>query len=593
MALVVIVAAAAAIAQQETMSQRGRVEAVTVYRGQALVTRVIEVELAGGTTELVVTELPEHIVAGSLYATSEGDTTVRAVSFRSRAVEQEPRPEVRELQDQIEGIAATMRQIDSEAQLLLQRMEYLTKLESFSAAQAHSDLGEGTLDPEAVANVSTFIFESRETTATRLFELSERRRELAEEGALLQRRLAEIAPATTRTLREAIVFLQKGQAGAARVRLHYLVNAASWSPVYNLHSARDTEGVSVEYSALISQMSGEDWTDVTLTLSTASPNMLAEGPLLVPLAVRLTTGADGAAQIAAQIAQANKEQLALELQQARSRRSADADDQLGNDWAMNMGGQRLQLYDLLADSESLMATQHMPELEVLAANYEIDSAITLPSRAEQQMIQISALEMSGEFYHLAVPVLTPYVYHQARLVNDSEVALLAGRFNAYRDGQFVGSGQLPMVAAGQQFTIGLGVDPQLRATRELVTKDDQIRGGNRELTFEYRILIENYKDQPVALRVMDRIPDPQDGQIRVTLGETSEPISDDAQYLRTLNKMGVLRWDTEVAGHAAGESAKEISYVFTLEFDRNAQLTLPTPEEQEDAMPALRSMMMH
>ena len=109
MVLVVMVAAAAATAQQETLSQRGRVEAVTVYRGQALVTRVIEVDLGGGTTELVVTELPERIVAGSLYATAEGDTTVRAVSFRSRAVEQEPRPEVRELQDQIEGVAATMR----------------------------------------------------------------------------------------------------------------------------------------------------------------------------------------------------------------------------------------------------------------------------------------------------------------------------------------------------------------------------------------------------------------------------------------------------------------------------------------------------
>ncbi|MHC4986491.1 MAG: DUF4139 domain-containing protein, partial [Planctomycetota bacterium] len=350
---------------------------------------------------------------------------------------------------------------------------------------------------------------------------------------------------------------------------------------------------SVEYSALISQMSGEDWTDVSLTLSTASPTMLAEGPLLTPLAVRLTSGGDGASQIAAQIAQANKEDLVAQLEQARSRRSADDSDRLSNDWAVNIQGQRMQLYDLLADQESLMATQSVPELEVLAANYEIDSAITLPSRAEQQMIQITALEMSGEFYHLAVPVLTPYVYHQAQLVNDSEVALLAGRFNAYRDGQFVGSGQLPMVAAGQAFTIGLGVDPQLRATRELVTKDDQIRGGNRELTFEYRILIENYKDQPVALRVMDRIPDPQDSQIRVTLGETSEPISDDAHYLRTLNKMGVLRWDTEVAGHAAGESAKEITYVFALEFDRNAQLTLPTPEEQEDAMPALRSMMMH
>ena len=56
----------------------GLVDAVTVYRGQALVTRVIEVPGGTGLRELVVTGLPEAIIAGSLYAESSDGVEVRS-----------------------------------------------------------------------------------------------------------------------------------------------------------------------------------------------------------------------------------------------------------------------------------------------------------------------------------------------------------------------------------------------------------------------------------------------------------------------------------------------------------------------------------
>ena len=58
----------------------GDIEAVTVYRGQALVTRRIEVNGPAGLHEVVVTELPEQVVAASLYAEATGEAlTVRSV----------------------------------------------------------------------------------------------------------------------------------------------------------------------------------------------------------------------------------------------------------------------------------------------------------------------------------------------------------------------------------------------------------------------------------------------------------------------------------------------------------------------------------
>ena len=84
-----------------------------------------------------------------------------------------------------------------------------------------------------------------------------------------------------------MLFLQKQQAGPAEVRLNYLVGNCGWSPAYAMRSGADRKQVRVEYNALIHQLTGEDWKDVILTLSTASPALSAAGPGLAPFHVTL------------------------------------------------------------------------------------------------------------------------------------------------------------------------------------------------------------------------------------------------------------------------------------------------------------------
>jgi hypothetical protein len=45
----------------KSIEAKGSIEAVTVYRGQALVTRVVEIDEPRGSVELVVTELPARM----------------------------------------------------------------------------------------------------------------------------------------------------------------------------------------------------------------------------------------------------------------------------------------------------------------------------------------------------------------------------------------------------------------------------------------------------------------------------------------------------------------------------------------------------
>ena len=56
------------------------------------------------------------------------------------------------------------------------------------------------------------------------------------------------------------------------------------------------------------------------------------------------------------------------------------------------------------------------------------------------------------------------MYRLAKLTNKSELILLPGEATIYVGNDFVGRMNLPLVAAGEPFVAGFGVDPQLQVS---------------------------------------------------------------------------------------------------------------------------------
>lgn len=198
------------------------------------------------------------------------------------------------------------------------------------------------------------------------------------------------------------------------------------------------------------------------------------------------------------------------------------------------------------------------------------------------MVRVLQTELPGNFYYVATPVLTDYVFREVELNNDGTADFLAGPINVYLDGRFVGRGEIPTVARGQTFVVGLGADSQLRTRRELVDKKTGVNGGNREINVDYRLVVENYKDQPVQVRITDRLPKPiKNQEIRVTMLKPARSLSDDKVYQRMERPLGILRWDAEVPGRSVGDQVFEIDYSYSLEFDRKYQIALATDQTQQ------------
>ena len=268
-----------------------KVTEVTLYRTQALVTRTIEIDGAPGAQEIVISDLPENIDPSSLFAEGGEGVEVRAVRYRARAVSESPREDVRQLEEEINSINERVAIIKKQTALLAKQSKYLDKLESFTPPTANFDLGRGVLNAETIEQLTNFSFTQRKELLDSEVAFSKEQAELQKQLNLANRKIREITNGSTNQERQAVLFTQKVAAGKQTIRVNYLTNSCGWSPTYTVRAETGADAVRLEYNGLIRQMSGEDWSNVKLTLSTASPALSAAGPGLAPFKLTLTPNA--------------------------------------------------------------------------------------------------------------------------------------------------------------------------------------------------------------------------------------------------------------------------------------------------------------
>lgn len=576
----------------------GSVQRVTLFRGQAMVTRAIEVVGQAGPVEVVVTGLPDRVLPDSLFAEAGAGIEVRAVRYRREIVGKEPRDEVRKLDEQIESTNQAIAFAQSKTEVLGKRTKFLDTMEGFAADAAKADLAKGVLDADALQKLSKFSFTQRDEIAKELLDLNTKTAELRKELSTLQRQRSELTGRSSQQLvHEAILFLHKHNEGKEPVELSYLVGGCGWSPSYNIRANEDGDKATIEYSAVIQQMTGEHWNGVKLTLSTATPSLSAQGPGLAIFEVALTRPRPGQAppQVV-QSEQRSSQQGGVALQQLKAitqrQMAANSDygsnwmqrDNLNSMWAINRAANDWQEQELTRSVDILRSFQRQQtQGEGPSFDYELPTRVSLASRNDQQMVRILQNELDSKIVHVAIPVLSPYVYRQAEMTNTSGIDLMRGPINVYLGNRFVGRAELDSVARGQGFVVGFGADSQLRTKRELIDRNDEQQGGNRKLALSYRLTIENYQDRDVDVRLYDRRPyvsRSTDIKVEVTSKTT---MSQDELYVRDEAPKGILRWDLKAPAKTSGAKATAVNYTYTLEFDRSLSVTTPRADERQQA----------
>ncbi len=616
--LVSLVGLSRAESNNPVKEAKSKITSVTVYPGNALITREVEIPEGNGLMEIVVTPLPPQVVDGSLYSEGNDGLRILTTRFRTRPILEDNREEVKKLNDEKKKLLHARQDLEAKAKVNTENRALLTKLEGFTAATLQHLTDKGLLNTEQTISLTKYIMESRGSKAEESTKLQQQIQTNLEADQFVSRKLTELAAGPSKSERSAVITINKANNAGGMIRLNYLVSNVSWSPQYKFRTGKDREPVLVEYLAAVRQQTGEEWNNVNITLSTAQPMLNAAPPDLKALALMVAPGGSnlaGAGQGGfagnklafgiqgqprynppmpaqpGQQAQGKGDQQVLMVNPNDNNREAMLEARQNRKQAQdevnkrNYSAANVFWNEAAAKEQSLqLLTTKEEEREIAQSDlfggasegptvtYKLPAGLSIPSRNDEQVVEVARLNLAPDYYYKAIPILTKHVYRLANLTNKSEMVLLPGEATMYQGTDFVGRTQLPLVAIGEKFTVGLGVDPQLQVNRKMIEKTRKMQGANQVLQYEYRILISSYKSEPVKMQVWDRLPMAESEVIGISITKSSPDLCKDSLYEREERSKNLLRWDVAVEPNMNGEKALPINYQFKMELDKTLQV---------------------
>ncbi len=577
--------AVSAAVQPTSKIATSRIDRVTVYPQNALVTREVDVPAGNGLIELTVSAMPNQIVASSMYSEGGAGLRVLTTRFSTRQVLEDTSEERRKLEAEQEKYLVTAAKIASDMSSLQKNIELLAKLEGVTTEKS-SRTGD-----EVIA-LAKYVMEQRIAKAKDMVACQDQKRQNDIQLNFIARKMAELGRGGGKVERDAVIVVDREAGQGGMIRLNYLVASVAWHPEYKVRAGKVNEDVQVDYLANLMQHSGEDWNQAKITLSTAQPMLNATPPELCMLQpVLVVRGAPGGPPMPgggpAPFAESAPKGVlqdkakGLRDQAGANYRLGSLDKQIAAGKDLNDAATYEQDLELRQTKAELTAQLKKASKGIAgpsgtdgpSVTYHLPNKLTVPSRNDEQVIEVVKLKLTPKYFYKTVPVLNTNVYRLADLCNKSEHVLLPGEATMFQGTDFVGRMPMPLVAVGEEFTAGFGVDTQLQVQRQMIDQTRSTQGGNQVLKYDYRILVSSFKSQPVQLQVWDRLPKGENESVGVVLLKTAPDLCKDGIYLRESRPNNLLRWDVEVPANCNGEKAFPINYEFKMELDRQMAIT--------------------
>lgn len=257
---------------------------VTVFEERARVLRRGVIEVPAGASTWRLPDLPGLTELATVRATVTGPA--RLLRLEASPVDREKLAlePAAALLDALDAKDDELRRVDLERRTWDARGKLLASLAP--AASVDEARREGRpaagLFADAWLRVATVLAVERAALVAKVQALDVERRRLVEARAELAAQLSrlDLGGLTERAV-SVIAVLDAAGPGRATFELEYFVPGARWRPAYELRFLADDGRADLAQYGLVTQASGEDWTDVELELSTAQPSVGIALPTLL------------------------------------------------------------------------------------------------------------------------------------------------------------------------------------------------------------------------------------------------------------------------------------------------------------------------
>ncbi|HKD30053.1 MAG TPA: mucoidy inhibitor MuiA family protein [Xanthobacteraceae bacterium] len=535
-----------AAAQTEITSA---IESVTVYPDGATVTRRIRVDLPQGDSVLQAVDFPPTLDPASLRVEGEAPAKLTIAGIDARPPRAERPPPDPALDDRIEALRDDRARLDGKIAAAAARRKFAERF----AEQAPAGLGEkGEARPLGEWRAAFAAVEDEVMTAdTAIRDAQIMQRNIDRELARLD---AERTANPPRKM-EVRIDINSDAATTATLLVSYTVHGARWSPLYDARldtGGRDRKpSLTLVRRAEIVQATGEDWRDVDLVVSTVRTAKGGSAPELRPLVVRYPAPLPPLPQGAQLRGNATPPPPAAPQSRVR-----------GNFQQGFAGGKE---EDKIAAEEQ----EATADTGGFQAVYRIPGRISVTASEGAKSFRISSTVVVPDLLVRAVPALDATAFLEASFKHAEDAPLLPGRVAIYRDGTYVGRGQMAMSPKDEDVRLGFGADDHIKVVRSTVRQVEGSAGminSAKTDRREYKTSIRNGHDASIRVVIEDQVPVSEIEDIKVELlPATTAPTEKDVR-----NRRGVMAWNLEVG---PGET-KEIRVAWRLRWPADKTIVL-------------------
>jgi uncharacterized protein (TIGR02231 family) len=458
------------------------IDSVVVYTDQAMVVRKA-VATVSGSGQLVFPDLPGIL--------DDNSVRIRAAGLKIGEVQvkpgylAEPTPEVKRLDDSLARLNRQSRSYTDEQGVLKAKETFLNSIKLGGPEQMSKELATGRVDAGNWGSALNFLGDQLTAVNRRQAEVEDLVADLEKVRNAVSQELTDVRAKVEnrKTVVADVIALDGTQHD---VTLTYQVpGSVSWEPYYELRAAPTDETVTLAYYVRMEQSTNEDWSNVSMLLSTASPAAGGVAPEPRPWFLDL------------------EEAVGYTLQEKGLRNA----NQMNAGW--DQSGERNLDGTLTLGNRAPSPAVVQPIEAGISLQYAMPGRITLKSGEDAKKFFLHDEKMPADFSYYAYPRIQAVSYLRAKLQNSSDFVYLGGKANTYVGDEFTGKTTLPNIAPGESASPSFGVDDRMKVHHQrmrLFTSRTGLFGNRTRVDFEFKTTIENYHNKPVTMTLVEQMP---------------------------------------------------------------------------------------
>jgi hypothetical protein len=617
----------AAVAQTEK-SLPSKITSATVYNDRALITRTATATFSAGKYTVAIPSLPLSLIDQTIRVAGEGTAQAKILEVRVEPVltDSIPLERVRELRAKKLKVVEERSSVENRLSGVKRQNDFLKQISVATSDDISKQLRSQRPTMEDWQKILGFLDANNTRLGNEQWGLEQKLERLRADERALDMDIARAGGSAEPYSKQAFVEMEIAKAGNLSLDVSYLIQNASWEPLYDARASTNERKLELTYNAQVWQATGEDWNNISLILSTAQPVVGGSRPTLTPWFVDIFGAAKGAIQGFVRDAESgipiSGVTVAARGTERTATTNADGVFVLENiepgDYELQFsgGGHRratsrvqvvpyqtsradITLNQIPVSESGVEAIVERPQIMVSKTNsvrtayaeieradgsarfqtatlqagvtsaaYEIGAKVSVPSNQTRRKVTIAIIPLSGDFSYSTTPKIRPKAYYTAKVVNSTEYPLLAGPMSIFVDDNYVGGAHLQAVMPGEKFDASLGVDDGIRVERKTINKRTESTGlftRAKKTSYDILLTVENLKKISSTITIMDNIPISRDERIKVALDSpTGDQVKPDAE--------GKLQWKLDLK---AGEK-RELPLRFSVEYP--ADLTVSALE---------------